>query len=191
MSGIGVFIMRGFVLILCAAMLLPPADGGMAFAQTTGSIQRGPSGLPLPRFVSLKAERVNMRVGPGREYAVAWRYMKSGLPLEIIQEYDNWRRVRDADGDTGWIHGSLLSGARTAIATPWRSADAAEDVVTLYRDGRAGAEAVALLQPGVLGSIESCDGAWCELEVRHGERTISGFVAQADLWGAYPDEVIE
>lgn len=183
--------MRCLLASVLALVALVPADVGAAMAQTTASIQRGPSGLPLPRFVSLKAERVNMRVGPGREYAVAWRYMKSGLPLEIIQEYDNWRRVRDADGDTGWIHGSLLSGTRTAIATPWRNADDAEDVVTLYRESRAGAEAVALLQPGVLGRIESCDGAWCQMEIRHLDRTIAGFVAQADLWGAYPEEVIE
>ncbi len=188
--------MRGLVLIVLALvapvlMVLAPAGHGVALGQTTGSIQRGPSGLPLPRFVSLKAERVNMRVGPGREYAVAWRYMKSGLPLEIIQEYDNWRRVRDADGDTGWIHGSLLSGSRTAIATPWRNVDDAENVVTLYRDGRSGAAEIAHLQPGVVGRIEACDGAWCEIEVRHQERTITGFVAQADLWGAYPEEVIE
>lgn len=163
----------------------------LAAAQTTSSISRGPSGLPLPRFVSLRAERVNMRVGPGKEYAVAWRYMKPGLPLEVIQEYDNWRRVRDADGDTGWIHGSLLSGSRTAIATPWRNAEDARSVVKLYDEARAGATLLADLQPGVLGKIEGCDGAWCALEVRYKGRILDGFVAQADLWGAYPDEIID
>lgn len=183
--------MRKLLIAVLSLSIVPLADAVPAFSQTTGSVSRGPSGLPLPRFVSLKAERVNMRVGPGKEYAVAWRYMKSGLPLEIIQEYDNWRRVRDAQGDTGWIHGSLLSGTRTAIATPWRNADDADDVITLYREQRAGAAAVAHLQPGVIGRIERCDGAWCELEVRHEDRTLRGFTAQADLWGAYPDEVIE
>ncbi|WP_306117372.1 MULTISPECIES: SH3 domain-containing protein [unclassified Roseitalea] len=179
------------IAFMMSLLLFPAAWTEASWAQTTGSISRGPSGLPLPRFVSLKAERVNMRVGPGKQYAVAYRYMRSGLPLEIIQEYDNWRRVRDSEGDTGWIHGSLLSGTRTAIATPWRNADDADDVITLYREQRAGADPVAMLQPGVVGRIEACDGAWCELEVRHGDRTLSGFVAQADLWGAYPDEVIE
>ena len=183
--------MRPILLAILSLALVPLADVAPAFAQTTGSIARGPSGLPLPRFVSLKAERVNMRVGPGKEYAVAWRFMKSGLPLEVIQEYDNWRRVRDADGDTGWIHGSLLSGKRTAIATPWRNASDEGGVITVYRDSRAGADVVARLQPGVVGEIEGCDGAWCEIEVRHQDRTLSGFVAQVDLWGAYPDEVID
>ena len=177
--------------LLVALALLCVGGGDAALAQTSSSISRGPSGLPLPRFVSLKAERVNMRVGPGKEYAVAWRYMKAGLPLEVIQEYDNWRRVRDSAGDTGWIHGSLLSGARTVIATPWRNARDARNVITLYREPRAGAVAVAMLQPGVVGKVARCDGAWCEVEVLHGDRTLRGFTAQADLWGAYPDEVIE
>ena len=82
---------------------------------------KGPSGLPLPRFVSLKAQRVNMRVGPGRDYKVEWMYTKAGLPLEILQEYDNWRKVRDPEGNEGWILHSLLSGERTAIVAPWDS----------------------------------------------------------------------
>ncbi|MEQ8401167.1 MAG: SH3 domain-containing protein [Roseitalea porphyridii] len=177
--------------LIAALAFIPCGLADVAAAQTTSSVSRGPSGLPLPRFVSLKAERVNMRVGPGKQYAVAWRYMKSGLPLEVIQEYDNWRRVRDSEGDTGWIHGSLLSGTRTVIATPWRNARDARSVITLYSEPRGGADAVAMLQPGVVGRVEACDGAWCELEVRHGDRTLRGFTAQADLWGAYPDEIIE
>ena len=71
---------------------------------------KGASGLPLPRFVSLKARRVNLRIGPSRDYAVNWLYTRSGIPMEIIQEYDHWRRVRDLDGTEGWIHKSLLTG---------------------------------------------------------------------------------
>lgn len=162
----------------------------MASAQTTNSIGKGPSGLPLPRFVSLKATRVNLRVGPGPDYAVAYRYLKDGVPMEIIQEYDNWRRVRDADGTTGWIHGSLLSGKRTAIASPWRQASDMADTVTLYSAPAGQAKAVAFLEPGVIGRIETCDGAWCEFEVTFDGRALNGFVNQAELWGAYPDEVI-
>jgi SH3-like domain-containing protein len=162
-----------------------------ADALTTSSVGKGPSGLPLPRFVSLKATRVNLRVGPGNDYAVAYRYMKSGVPMEIIQEYDNWRRVRDADGTTGWIHGSLLSGTRTAIASPWRQATGSEDTVTLYSDAAAQAAVVAYLEPGVVGEIDTCDGAWCEFEVKYEDRKLRGYVNQAELWGAYPDEVIK
>ena len=183
--------MRSVVFAALAVFLSPFFLSEPAFSQTTSSIERGPSGLPLPRFVSLKAERVNMRVGPGKEYAVAWRYLKSGLPLEVIQEYDNWRRVRDSDGDMGWIHGSLLSGTRTVIATPWRSVGDDTDVITLYREDRASTDPIAKLQPGVVGTVERCDGVWCELKVRYKNRILTGFAAQADLWGAYPDEIID
>ena len=86
----------------------------------------GASGLPLPRFVSLKSGRVNARIGPGINYAVSWLYSRPGLPMEIIQEYDNWRKVRDLDGAEGWINQSLLTGKRTAIAAPWQRGKEAE-----------------------------------------------------------------
>ena len=79
----------------------------------------GASGLPVPRFVSLKSDRVNVRVGPSRERAVAWTFVQSGLPVEIIQEFENWRRIRDWEGKVGWVFHSLLSGRRTALVTPW------------------------------------------------------------------------
>lgn len=174
-----------------ALALLVIALSAPAQAQITGSVNKGPSGLPLPRFVSLKATKVNLRVGPGEDYAVSYRYVKSGLPLEVIQEYDNWRRVRDADGTTGWILGTLLSGTRTAIASPWRQASEKKDTVILYNTPAAQAGVVAFLEPGVVGKIDSCDGAWCEFEVKYQSRMLRGYVNQAELWGAYPDEVIK
>jgi len=89
-----------------------------ATAAQNGTV--GPSGLPLPRFVSLKSGRVNARIGPGVNYPVDWLYLKPGLPVEITQEFENWRRVRDSDGSEGWINQSLLSGKRTGIAAPWQ-----------------------------------------------------------------------
>ncbi len=95
------------VLVTAAPLSLP----ALVKAEAAGQI--GPSGLPLPRFVSLKPGRVNLRVGPGRDYAVTWLFLKSGLPVEIVQEYDNWRRIRDSEGTEGWVYQSLLSGKRT------------------------------------------------------------------------------
>lgn len=145
------------VLAVALALTMVPASGAWtAFAQTTSSVSRGPSGLPLPRFVSLKAERVNMRVGPGKQYAVAWRYVKTGLPLEVIQEYDNWRRVRDAEGTEGWIYHSLLSGERAAAVAPWRRGKALDDpLVGMRREPGAGAAVVARLEPGVIVALEA------------------------------------
>jgi SH3-like domain-containing protein len=100
---------------LAIGLIMASAVGDLAQAQAA----KGASGLPLPRFVTLKSKRVNLRVGPSNDYAVAWLYLKAGLPVEIIQEYDNWRQVRDADGTEGWVSEALLSGNRAAIAAPW------------------------------------------------------------------------
>ncbi len=152
---------------------------GVAYAQTAAV---GPSGLPLPRFVSLKSNKVNLRIGPGINYPVEWRYLKSGVPMEIIQEFDNWRRVRDADGAEGWINQSLLSGRRTAIAAPWQRGQDTELLLRAEPDTTS--RIVAKLEPGVIGNIKACNGQWCEMEFS-GHR---GWLSQTQLWGAYPGE---
>lgn len=157
--------------------------GGLAPSSTASAQEVGPSGLPLPRFVSLRANRVNLRVGPGTNYAVEWMYLKSGLPMEIIQEYDNWRRVRDAEGAEGWINQSLLSGSRTAVVAPWHKGK--DDVqINLYGEANRAAAIRAYIEPGVVGSIRACNGQWCEMEFA-GNR---GWIEQAQVWGAYPGE---
>ncbi|MGB3834951.1 MAG: SH3 domain-containing protein [Mesorhizobium sp.] len=167
--------------LLGGALLCPQG----ALAQGAAAVTLGPSGLPLPRFVSLKSARVNSRVGPGVNYSVDWMYTRAGLPMEIIQEYDTWRRVRDADGAEGWINQSLLSGKRTAIVAPWQRGKSA--TVNLL-DGPAGdAGVVAIVEPGVVGTIKSCTGQWCQMTL--GGRT--GWLPQSQLWGAYPGEKIK
>jgi SH3-like domain-containing protein len=145
----------------------------------------GPSGLPLPRFVSLKSGRVNSRIGPGVNYPVDWLYLKPGLPMEIIQEYDNWRRVRDSDGSEGWINQSLLSGKRTAITAPWqRGKDAA---IRLLDAPEQDAGTIAVIEPGVIGKINQCNGQWCEMTFQGH----TGWLSQSQVWGAYPGESIK
>src|ERR1044072_3620785 len=102
-------------------------------AEITGSTSAvdkavGPSGLPLPRFVSLKADKINVRRGPSSEHQVAWVYQRKGLPVEITAEFENWRRIRDSDGEEGWVYQSMLSGKRMALVAPWRK----EEAVPLY-----------------------------------------------------------
>jgi len=104
----------GVVLALVAAT---PAEPIRAQSKLPG-VKTGTSGLPVPRFVSLKASRVNVRIGPGEDYKIAWVFTRPGLPIEIIQEYDTWRRIRDSDGTVGWVFQSLLSGKRTAVVAP-------------------------------------------------------------------------
>lgn len=165
---------------LCLACATTLACAGGATAQVTGSI--GPSGLPLPRFVSLKSGKVNLRIGPGLNYPVDWLYLKSGVPMEIIQEYDNWRRVRDADGAEGWINQSLLSGRRTAIAAPWQRGKDGELILRAEPDTTS--RIVAHLEPGVIGSIKTCNGQWCEMDFAGNV----GWISQTQVWGAYPGE---
>ena len=170
------------LILVVASMCLPAA--GAANAQNAG---RGASGLPLPRFVSIKAEKVNLRIGPGRDYAVAWMYTRSGVPMEIIQEYDNWRRVRDADGPEGWIYQSLLSGRRTGIAAPWKRASETDNFIKMHREARANSNIVAELEPGVIVTMIECNGDWCEAEASG----VTGWIAQNEIWGAYPGEAFK
>lgn len=160
------------------------ATGSAAHAQAA---TKGPSGLPLPRFVSLKAKRVNLRIGPGRDYAVAWLYTRSGVPMEVIQEYDNWRRVRDAEGTEGWVYQSLLSGERTAMTAPWKKGETTDDFINMHREARTNANVIARLEPGVVVSVKTCNGDWCEAEADG----TSGWVQQSEIWGAYPGEAFK
>lgn len=153
---------------------------------TSSSANLGPSGLPIPRFVSLKPARVNTRVGPSRDYAISWLYTKSGLPVEIIQEYDNWRRIRDADGTEGWVYQSLLAGKRTAIIAPWEQ-NKTGMLIDLYASASDTARVLARVEPGVISTIRECTGQWCQLDIK-GTR---GWIRQAQIWGAYPDEVFD
>lgn len=153
-------------------------------AHAAGDIATGAvSGLPIPRFVSLKSDRVNVRAGPNKDQDVRWVYTKAGMPVEITAEFENWRRIRDWEGAEGWVYHSLLSGKRTAVVVPAQNSA----LVPVYESPDAKAAESAKLQPGVMGSIKSCDGQWCLFAGKN----FSGYVQQDRLWGAYPKEKVE
>ena len=156
---------------------------GGAMAQSGA---KGKSGLPLPRFVSLKSKRINMRVGPGKDYKVDWLYLRQGLPMEVIQEFDHWRKVRDPEGQEGWIYHSLLSGKRTAIVEPWNKGKS-DLSITLHEAPSGSSAVLAKLEPGVVTQINYCEYEWCEVKLTG----VTGFVEQGKLWGVYPDEKVE
>lgn len=160
---------------------LAPA-GDRAAAQAVGPNK---SGLPIPRFVTLKSGRVNLRIGPGRNYPVDWMYLKAGLPVEVIQEFDNWRRVRDSEGTEGWINQSLLSGKRSGLAAPWFKGK--DTTIPMRAEPSETARLVASIEPGAMGSIEGCGGGWCEMRFDG----YKGWVPQGLIWGVYPDETVE
>ncbi len=133
----------------------------------------------LPRFAALRADEVNLRAGPGKQYPVEWVFLRRFLPVEVVAEYGQWRKVRDADGSEGWVHESLLTGRRWVMITG--------AVRTLYRKPARSAAPVLRAEPGVLGRLRACRGDWCRIEI--GDRT--GWIARGEIWGVYPGETVE
>ncbi len=156
-----------------------PARAGSDIAIATGSV----SGLPVPRFVSLKSDRVNVRAGPDKDQDVRWVYTRAGMPVEVTAEFENWRRIRDWEGAEGWVYHSLLSGKRSAVVVP----SLKNDLVPLYERPDAKSAETARLQSGVLGALKSCNGTWCQFVGKN----FDGWIKQDRLWGAYPNEKVD
>jgi SH3-like domain-containing protein len=156
-----------------------PAPAWSAGDIATGSV----SGLPIPRFVSLKSDRVNARAGPNKDQEVRWVYTHAGMPVEITAEFENWRRIRDWEGAEGWVYHSLLSGKRMAVVVPKTK----DELVPLYERADVESAVSARLQSGVLGTLKSCNGSWCQFS----GKGFDGYIRQERLWGAYPNEKIE
>ena len=169
----------GWVWAAVAASLALALAAGAALAASDAAT----SGLPVPRFVSLKTDRVNVRGGPDKDHDVAWIYTRVGLPVEITAEFENWRRIRDSDGTEGWVYHSLLSGKRTATV----QLKAKTDLAPLHAKPDAESPVTAQLQVGVLGSIKHCNGTWCQIS---GDG-FDGWIPQNELWGVYPNEKVE
>jgi len=176
---------------LVAICMLSSAGTMSAFAQSLGA-----SGLPLPRFASLGSSKINVRVGPGQKYEVSWIFVQNGLPIEIIQEFDAWRKVRDSEGAEGWIHKTLLSGRRTALVTPWL--DVTVSGTPIYSRADPSAPRRAVLQPKVLVTVDNCADNWCKITGRYKpdanadqSDNFSGWINQVALWGVYQDEKVK
>jgi SH3-like domain-containing protein len=139
-----------------------------------------PSGLPVPRWVSLKSGEVYLREGPSAEHRVLWVYVRRGLPVEVIAEYDVWRRIRDADGVVGWVHKGMLDGRRSVLISgggnvPLRDEPAAEGAIVAYAE------------PGVVARLKSCGGGYCEVQAQ----TIDAYIDRGHVWGVYDGETVE
>jgi len=167
-------------LVLVACLDLSAAAQGADDAAS----ETGKQALRLPRFVSLKSNKVNVRKGPSAEQAIIWVFSRAGLPVEIIAESENWRRVRDSEGADGWVFHGLLSARRTALIAPWEKEKTG---TPLYASNSSGSRVLAELEPGVLGNVLECDGEWCKLSVGD----YSGYVEQGRLWGVYRSETIK
>ncbi len=159
-------------------VILPVAV--LVWATVAAAADRGPiTNLPLPRYVSLKAAEGNARRGPSLSNRIDWVFTRRDMPLQITGEYGHWRQVRDRDGAGGWMHYSLLSGARTVIVT--------RDMTPLRLKPDAGAPEVAEAQAGVVARLGACVPDWCRIAAG-GRR---GWARQDALWGVEPGEVRE
>lgn len=134
------------------------------------------AGLPLPRFASLRTSEVNMRVGPGARYSINWVYKHEGLPVEITQEFEDWRKIRDSDGTVGWVHKQMLHGQRMAIIQ--------KKIAVLRKTADENSGAVLRAEPGVTGKILECEPEWCRLQIA-GRK---GWVEKTSIWGVYKNE---
>ncbi len=134
---------------------------------------------PAAHFVSLRADKVYLRSGPGAEYPIQWVYVRKGLPVEVLANFDIWRKIRDQDGVEGWVHQGMLTAKRSAVVVG--------AVRNLRSDSAPDAAVVAQLEPGVIASVSKCDAAWCEVSAGGYE----GWMARGELWGFEPGELIQ
>jgi SH3-like domain-containing protein len=140
------------------------------------------SGLPLPRFVSLRAEEVNLRSGPGVRYPIEWVINKRDLPVEIIAEFDTWRKIRDSQGTDGWVHQTMLTGRRTLLIL-------GQNLRRLRRAESDEAPAVAFVEPGVIGRLLQCprNSEFCRAEIEG----YQGWLRRDEFFGVYRGDHID
>jgi SH3-like domain-containing protein len=170
---------RGNRLLALATLLFGLCFGvGAAGAEPVGTA----TGLPLPRYASLKIDRVNLREGPSKDHAIKWVFQRPGLPVEITAEFEIWRKVRDSEGAEGWVLHSLLSGRRTALVAPGKK----DQTFKIFAKPTTKSDMVATLQSGVIANVKNCDGAWCLVD---GDG-YKGYIDQVALWGVYPNEKV-
>jgi SH3-like domain-containing protein len=162
---------RVFIGIISAFVVL--AGTGRAAIAASGD---GETNLPVPRFVSLHADRVNLRTGPGDRYPIEWVLTRKEMPVEITGQLEHWRRIRDWEGTAGWVHERMLTGKRAVIIKG--------GVRPLLRQPDPAAPVIARAEPGVVGRLLECRAAWCKVET--GE--VTGWIRRSDVWGVYPEE---
>ena len=137
------------------------------------------AGLKVPRFVSLHSDKVNLRTGPGRQYPIEWVLVKKDMPVEVIQQFEHWRRVKEWDGTVGWVQEHMVDGRRYVIV-------ARGGVRPMFQGPDPATAEVARAEPGVLARLLECSAAMCRVEAND----TAGWMRRGDLWGVYPDEKV-
>jgi SH3-like domain-containing protein len=150
----------------------------LAFAGAVAAAESETS-QKLPRFVSLRSDTVNLRVGPGENYPIEWILTRKDMPVEIVREFEHWRMIRDWQGTEGWVHERMLTGKRAVVIKG--------GIRTLHRLPEVASPAVARAEPGVMARLLECRVDWCRIDAADH----TGWVQRGDLWGVYPDEVLQ
>ncbi|MBO6834799.1 MAG: SH3 domain-containing protein [Alphaproteobacteria bacterium] len=163
------------VALLSAGAPATAQSGGQGAGQGGGQ----GSGQPIPRMVSIKAAEANVRTGPGVDYPIRWVYRRLDMPVQVIAEFDKWRKIRDWEGDEGWVHFALLSSRRTVIVTAPET--------TLRRLSDEASPAVARLAEGLVARVEYCEPVWCLVTVLG----YDGWLKRSDVWGIEPGETLK
>lgn len=132
---------------------------------------------PIPRFVSIKTDKANVRRGPSKTHRVDWVFKRRDLPVQIIAEYEHWRRIRDFEGVTGWVHYSLLSGVRTVIIT--------DEMVDLHVRPDAKSAVSARVEQNVVARLGQCEVDWCRINAGG----YKGWAPKDKFWGVDADEL--
>ncbi len=135
----------------------------------------------LPRFASLHSSEINLRTGPGERFPIEWVYHRVSLPVEIIDEFEHWRKIRDVDNTTGWVHKKMLSGKRTALTLKGSQH-------TLYKKESISSKPIAYINGQIIVSLEECspESDFCKVSFQK----IRGYLMKKDLWGIYKQEAI-
>lgn len=163
-----------------ALLCIAPDNGGVAAAESkrgTGGVPQ-PTGLPIPRFVSLRSSEVNVRSGPSVNYPIEWVFQRKDMPVEVTAEFDTWRRIRDWQGTEGWVHQTMLSSKRGVVVTG--------QARLLRAEPDAAAPAVAQANIGVMGALLRCAGPWCQVDLK-GYR---GWLRRDEMWGVKENETL-
>lgn len=132
--------------------------------------------LPVPRFVTIKTDNANIRTGPGKRYPIKWEIIRAGVPVEVVSEFEQWRKIRDFQGEEGWIFYTMLSGMRAVVIQ--------SKPQILRKSDSASSRPIAKLDVGVIASLKSCTTEWCKVE----KDDLDGWVPRSALWGVYPHE---
>ncbi len=152
----------------------------MLAAANVWAAEVGNSGLPIPRFVSLKNAETNVRTGPGTRYPIAWIYRREHLPVEVIEEFDYWRKIRDSEGTTGWVHKMMLDGSRYVMII-------AREPQVLRIDHDEKSKALLKAEAGVMASLIECTLTWCRLQIA----SRKGWIEKKHLFGVYKEEIFD